>query len=155
VLGDIVDATPAYIRVPLFHYTDTGYSSFQSANNNRPGALYVAANDGFLHSFDNTVDANGNPVATAGTENWAYMPKFVMPGVYQLADTAYANAHRFMLDGSPEIGDVFDATAGIWKTIVVGGANAVPADSTRSISPIRRIPKACGSSAPIRPCARR
>src|SRR5882762_6290018 len=123
VLGDIVDATPAYIRVPLFHYTDTGYSSFQSANNNRPGALYVAANDGFLHSFDNTVDANGNPVATAGTENWAYMPKFVMPGVYQLADTAYANAHRFMLDGSPEIGDVFDATAGIWKTIVVGGAN--------------------------------
>jgi len=27
VLGDIVDATPAYIRVPLFSYTDTGYSS--------------------------------------------------------------------------------------------------------------------------------
>jgi len=123
VLGDIVDATPAYVRVPLFIYTDTGYSSFQSANINRPGALYVAANDGFLHAFDNTVDANGNPVATAGTENWAYMPKFVMPGIYQIADTAYANAHRFMLDGSPETGDVFDATASVWKTIVVGGAN--------------------------------
>src|SRR5437762_10473524 len=41
----------------------------------------------------------------------------------QLADTAYANAHRFMLDGSPETGDVFDVTAGTWKTIVVGGAN--------------------------------
>src|SRR6267378_3192693 len=52
------------------------------------------------------------------------MPKFVMPGIYQIADTGYANAHRFMLDGSPEIGDVFDVTAGIWKTIVVGGANA-------------------------------
>jgi len=123
VLGDIVDATPAFIRLPLFNYTDTGYSSFKSANLNRPGALYVAANDGLLHSFDNTVDANGDPVATAGTENFAYMPKFVMPGVYQLADTAYANAHRFMLDGSPEIGDVFDATASVWKTIVVGGAN--------------------------------
>ncbi len=123
VLGDIVDATPAYVRVPLFSYTDTGYNSFQSANINRPGALYVAANDGFLHSFDNTVDVNGNPVAAAGTENWAYMPKFVMPGIYQIADTAYANAHRFMLDGSPEIGDVFDATASVWKTIVVGGAN--------------------------------
>jgi type IV pilus assembly protein PilY1 len=69
------------------------------------------------------VDANGNPVSTAGTENWAYMPKFVMPGIYQIADTAYANAHRFMLDGSPEIGDVFDVTASVWKTIVVGGAN--------------------------------
>jgi len=51
------------------------------------------------------------------------MPKFVMPGIYQIADTGYANAHRFMLDGSPEIGDVFDVTAGIWKTIIVGGAN--------------------------------
>ncbi len=69
------------------------------------------------------MDPNGDPVATAGTENWAYMPKFVMPGIYQIADTAYANAHRFMLDGSPEIGDVFDATASVWKTIVVGGAN--------------------------------
>jgi type IV pilus assembly protein PilY1 len=28
-----------------------------------------------------------------------------------------------MLDGSPEIGDVFDATASVWKTILVGGAN--------------------------------
>jgi len=47
----------------------------------------------------------------------------VMPGIYQIADTNYANAHRFMLDGSPEVGDVFDATASVWKTIVVGGAN--------------------------------
>ncbi|TMH39212.1 MAG: hypothetical protein E6H56_12865 [Betaproteobacteria bacterium] len=123
VLGDIVDATPAYIRVPEFSYTDIGYSSFVSANNNRPGALYVAANDGYLHSFDNSTDPNGNTLSSAGTENWAYMPKFVMPGIYQIADTGYANAHRFMLDGSPEIGDVFDVTAGIWKTIVVGGAN--------------------------------
>src|SRR5438477_366205 len=53
VLGDIVDATPAFIRVPLFNYTDTGYSTFKSANDNRAGALYVAANDGLLHSFVN------------------------------------------------------------------------------------------------------
>jgi len=138
VLGDIVDATPAYIRVPEFNYTDTGYNAFKSANATRPGALYVAANDGYLHAFDNTMDANGNPQlssqcptslpaasasAVNGCENWAYMPKFVMPGIYQIADTAYPNAHRFMLDGSPEIGDVFDVTAGIWKTILVGGAN--------------------------------
>jgi len=46
------------------------------------------------------MNAKRGPVATAGTENWAYMPKFVMPGVYQLADTAYANAHRFMPMGA-------------------------------------------------------
>jgi type IV pilus assembly protein PilY1 len=138
VLGDIVDATPAYIRVPEFSYTDTGYNAFKTANTGRSGSLYVAANDGLLHAFDNTTDASGNPqigalcptslpatsaTAVDGCENWAYMPKFVMPGIYQIADTAYANAHRFMLDGSPEIGDVFDATSGIWKTILVGGAN--------------------------------
>jgi type IV pilus assembly protein PilY1 len=124
VLGDIVDATPAYVRIPEFNYTDTGYPAFVSANQTRPGALYVAANDGLLHSFDNTVDVNGNPLSTAGKENWAYMPKFVMPGIYQVADTNYANAHRFMLDGSPETGDVFDPVAGVWKTILIGGANS-------------------------------
>jgi len=127
VLGDIVDATPAYVRVPEFNYTDSGYlgtTGFKETQKTRPGALYVAANDGFLHAFDNTTDVNGNPVGTAGLENFAYMPKFVMPGIYQVADTNYANAHRFMLDGSPETGDVFDATAKVWKTILVGGANA-------------------------------
>jgi type IV pilus assembly protein PilY1 len=138
ILGDIVDATPAYIRVPEFNYTDTGYSDFKLANTNRTGTLYVAANDGLLHAFDNATDANGNPlgsgqtcpqalpvvapaVPVAGCESWAYMPKFVMPGIWQIADTQYK--HRFMLDGSPEIGDVFDVGAGVWKTIIVGGAN--------------------------------
>jgi len=52
VLGDIVDATPAYIRVPLFHYTDTATSA-PAASRKRTktarGALR-RANDGFLHS---------------------------------------------------------------------------------------------------------
>jgi type IV pilus assembly protein PilY1 len=52
------------------------------------------------------------------------MPKFVMPGVYQLADSGYAGKHRFFLDGTPEFLDVFDASAGTWKTILVGGANS-------------------------------
>jgi type IV pilus assembly protein PilY1 len=138
ILGDIVDATPAYIRVPEFSYTDTGYSAFKLANTNRPGTLYVAANDGLLHAFDNATDANGNTlgagqtcpqslpvvapaVPVAGCENWAYMPKFVMPNIWQIADTHYT--HRYQLDGSPEIGDVFDVGAGVWKTIIVGGAN--------------------------------
>jgi type IV pilus assembly protein PilY1 len=138
ILGDIIDATPAYIRVPEFNYTDTGYSDFKLANTNRTGTLYVAANDGLLHAFDNATDANGNPlglgqtcpqslpvvapgIPVAGCESWSYMPKFVMPNIYQIADTHYT--HRYQLDGSPEIGDVFDTGAGVWKTIIVGGAN--------------------------------
>jgi len=62
--------------------------------------------------------------ATTGDEVWAYLPRFIMPGVYQLADTAYSANHRFFVDGSPETGDVFDSSANRWKTIIVGGAAA-------------------------------
>ena len=115
ILGDIVDAEPAFVRLAPFQYTDTGYlgsSGFQQSMLTRAGALYVAANDGYLHAFD----------STTGNENWAYMPKFVMAGVYQLADMQYAGAHSFFLDATPETNDVFDATAGVWKTVLVGGA---------------------------------
>ncbi|HKW36483.1 MAG TPA: PilC/PilY family type IV pilus protein [Burkholderiales bacterium] len=114
ILGDIVDAEPAFVRLPPFKYTDTGYSSFSSAQQGRAGALYVAANDGYLHAFD----------SLKGSENWAYMPKFVMPGVYQLADMQYAGAHSFFLDATPETNDVFDVNTSTWKTVIVGGAAA-------------------------------
>jgi type IV pilus assembly protein PilY1 len=80
---------------------------------NRKGTLYIAANDGYLHAFD----------GDTGVENWAYMPRFVMPGVYQIADSGYAGKHRFFLDGTPEFQDVFDVYSGVWRTILVGGAN--------------------------------
>jgi type IV pilus assembly protein PilY1 len=43
----------------------------------------------------------------------------VMPNLYKLADTAYANNHQFFLDGSPNVGDIF--VNGAWKTILVAG----------------------------------
>jgi len=114
VLGDIINAQPLFVPAPFFDYTDTGYSAFKTAQKNRKGTLYIAANDGYLHAFD----------GDTGNENWAYMPKFVMPGIYQIADSGYAGKHRFFLDGTPEFQDVFDVGAGVWKTIVVGGANS-------------------------------
>jgi type IV pilus assembly protein PilY1 len=119
VLGDIVNAQPIFVQSPLLNFGSEGspgetYDSFKSTNATRAGTLYVAANDGYLHAFDG---ANG-------TENWAYMPRFVMPGVYQLADSAYASQHRFFVDGTPEVADVFDTSTARWKTIVVGGANS-------------------------------
>jgi len=102
VLGDIVDATPAYIRVPLFSYTDAGYSSFKSANAGRPGALYVAANDGYLHSFDNSTDANGNPLSTAERKTGLHAE---VRHARHLPDCGYGLRERAPLHARREPGD--------------------------------------------------
>ena len=117
VFGDTINAKPAFVRAAIFDYADAvtpTYASFQTSMASRAPRLYVGANDGYLHSFN----------ANTGDEVWAYAPRFLLPGLYQLADTAYSANHRFYVDGSPETGDVFDVSAGAWKTILVGGAGA-------------------------------
>jgi type IV pilus assembly protein PilY1 len=115
VLGDIINAQPLFVPGrPFFEYTDAGYANFKDVIiKNRKGTLYIAANDGYLHAFD----------GDTGVENWAYMPRFVMPGIYQIGDSGYAGKHRFFLDGTPEFQDVFDVYTSTWKTVLVGGAN--------------------------------
>ncbi|HET7764641.1 MAG TPA: PilC/PilY family type IV pilus protein, partial [Burkholderiales bacterium] len=123
VMGDIVNAQPVDVLAPFFKYENESthpepagqtYPTFRTNNASRVGPLLIAANDGFLHAF--------NP--NTGVENWAYAPKFLMPNLYQLSDFGYPGAHRYFVDGTPETADVFDATAAVWKTIVVGGANS-------------------------------
>jgi len=128
VLGDIVNAQPVAVSAPFFQYESESipeaagedYPTFRTnqtaryANPGTPPPLLIGANDGFLHAFD----------PNNGDEMWAYSPRFLMPGLFQLADINYPGQHRFYVDGTPEVADVFDATAGVWKTIVVGGVNS-------------------------------
>jgi len=123
ILGDIINAQPVAVRAPFFQYENEtahteapgeSYPTFRTNNASRSGPLLIGANDGFLHAFD----------PTTGVENWAYAPRFLLPSLYQLSDSGYPGQHRFFVDGSPEVADVFDATAGRWKTIVVGGTNS-------------------------------
>jgi len=111
-LGDIVNASPAYVKKAAQKYTDAGYSTFASGTASRRAMLYAAANDGMLHAFD----------ATTGVEQWAFVPSFVMPNLFRLADSDYRNQHRYFVDGSPVVADVY--TGSVWKTILVGGLNA-------------------------------
>jgi type IV pilus assembly protein PilY1 len=111
-LGDLINAAPVYVKKPPFKYSDAGYNVFATNNANRTGVVYAAANDGMLHAFN----------ATTGEELWAYVPTAVMSNMYRLADDAYATSHRFFVDGSPVVGDVFDGTN--WRTILVGGLGA-------------------------------
>ncbi|MCK6406423.1 MAG: hypothetical protein L6Q60_10450 [Rhodocyclaceae bacterium] len=61
-----------------------------------------------------------------GQERWAFIPSFVMPNLYRLADKQYRDKHRYYIDSTPIVGDVCiedcgDAGAAVWKTILVGG----------------------------------
>ena len=85
-LGDVVNASPVYVKKSTLKYNDAGYTTFVTSTASRRGMLYVAANDGMLHAFD----------AATGAENWAFVPSFVMPNLYRLADTNYRNQHRYL-----------------------------------------------------------
>jgi type IV pilus assembly protein PilY1 len=146
-LGDIVDSSPVYVGAPNAPYldaSDPGYSGFKSSFSTRAPRIYVGANDGMLHAFD---DANGN-------ETWAYVPTplfrdgSVAVGLAcQASNTAVpcgtaggdpktglgalafqdgalpAFRHHFYVDSTPKIVDVdFNAPAGTgWRTLLVGG----------------------------------
>ena len=121
VLGDIVNAQPVYVKAPFGSFTDSGYSTFKSANASRTPMVYVAANDGMLHGFyagTSASDANG------GKEAWAFIPSIVLPNLYKLADDNYANTHAYSVDGTPTVGDFYDSAASTWKTMLVAGLNA-------------------------------
>ncbi len=116
VLGDTVNAKPAFVGKPNLLYGDAvtpDYASFKAGPaGSRQPVLYIAANDGMLHAF------NGD----TGNELWAYVPRTVMPNLYKLAANNYDINHRFYVDGSASTMDVF--IGGAWKTILVGGLNA-------------------------------
>ncbi len=131
VLGDIVGGAPVYVSKPPFKYTENAYGSYATSQASRAGTVYVAANDGMLHAFD------GN----TGFENWAFMPSGVLPNLYKLADNNYSANHQYLVDGAPAIGDVWDAGANAWKTILIGGLGAggrsyYALDITNPTSPI-------------------
>ncbi len=155
VLGDIVNAQPAYVKSPPFGYLDAFYGNYKTANTNRIGTVYTAANDGMLHAFatdpDNnpyfqtagigttstgddvfTGTLNTSPVNGEGSERWAYVPSHVFSSMKRLAENNYGTNHRYLVDGSPVIGDIClghttaspCTSVANWKTIIVAGLNA-------------------------------
>jgi type IV pilus assembly protein PilY1 len=147
-LGDIVDSSPVYVGPPNSVYLDSNdanYSSFMSTFAGRAPKLYVGANDGMLHVFD---DATGN-------ETWAYVPTplyrdgsaavtisctagpAAVPCGTAGGDTraglgalAYQDGalpafrHHYYVDLTPKIVDVDMGVPPVgaqWKTLLVGG----------------------------------
>ncbi len=120
VLGDIVDSQPVYVGAPSAPYleaNDPGYALFTAANANRAARIYVGANDGMLHAFDDAT----------GSEAWAFVPG----ALYRADDTglgalAYQDGalppfrHHYYVDSTPRVVDVRFG-AGDWRSLLVGG----------------------------------
>jgi len=80
ILGDIINAQPAYVKASPFNYTDTGYLEFKACTEGtgtgcpstqfptpgqpRRGTVFAAANDGMLHAFE--TDVNNDPYFQTG-----------------------------------------------------------------------------------------
>ena len=114
VLGDIVDSQAVYVQAPSFGYTDSGYSTFKTANASRQAMVYVSANDGMLHAF------NGE----SGAEAWAYIPSMLLRSLYKLADKNYASNHVFLANGQVTKADAYFSSDSAWHTMLVGGLGA-------------------------------
>jgi type IV pilus assembly protein PilY1 len=121
-LGDIVDSQAVYVGPPNQPYLDNndpGYSTFAASNKTRPARVYIGANEGMLHAFD---DANGN-------EAWAYIPHdLYRPDSTGLGALAYQDGalppfrHHYYVDSTPRIYDVnLGGGSSDWHTLLVGG----------------------------------
>ncbi|MDV3514573.1 PilC/PilY family type IV pilus protein [Stenotrophomonas sp. C1657] len=134
VLGDIVNSSPVYAGAPNARlYSDRRflgsdrYAAFASAQARRVPAVYVSANDGFLHAFN----------AGSGEEIFAFMPATAI-GEPLRAYTREGYTHQYNVDGELTIADAF--VGGAWRTVLVGtlgrgGRGVFALDVTNPSSP--------------------
>lgn len=121
VLGDIINSTPAVVGAPSYvpYLADKidgnvgDYLSFQQTYAARPELIYVGANDGMLHAFS----------AVTGQEVFAFVPTEALANMPKLTGQTYkGGAHRFFVDGSPTVRDVYFNNA--WHTVLIGTLGA-------------------------------
>ncbi|MBS0430765.1 MAG: hypothetical protein JSR41_26055 [Proteobacteria bacterium] len=121
VLGDIVNSTPVLVKdladgqydfLPTSMPGQSSYRGFLVNKARRVGQIFVGANDGMLHAFDQST----------GVETFAYVPRAVLGSVKNLASLSYT--HQYFVDGPLVEADVYDASATRWKNLVVGTGGA-------------------------------
>jgi len=93
-----------------------GYASFVSANATRRPQIYVGANDGMLHAFDENLN-----------ERWAFIPPPViadlrlMVGAKSTVPGEGTSNSVFNVDGPITVKDIYIQSESRWKTVLMGG----------------------------------
>lgn len=130
-MGDIVNSDPQLIHKQDFGYArlswndgavGEAYTTFRqsSAYQARKPLIVVGANDGMLHGFDASI--SDTPSLNGGKELFAYVPNSVISNLTALTEPSYS--HRYYVDGTPRVSDVWLGDATGWKTMVVGSTGA-------------------------------
>nr|WP_298144325.1 PilC/PilY family type IV pilus protein [uncultured Pseudomonas sp.] len=130
-LGDIVNSDPQFIYKQNFGYSRLdwndgevaeAYTAFRASDayQNRTPLVIVGANDGMLHGFDARV--SDESATNGGGELFAYVPNNIMGNLIHLTDSAYS--HRYYVDGTPRVSDVWLGEDTGWRTMVVGSTGA-------------------------------
>lgn len=98
------------------------YTAFRASSSyrNRTPMVIVGANDGMLHGFDARVSATA--ANNGGSELFAYVPNNIFGNLINLTEPAYA--HRYYVDGTPRVSDVWLGGTTGWRTMVVGSTGA-------------------------------
>lgn len=115
-LHSIVNSTPAYASPRNFGYASlsgaegSSYLAYVSTKQSRPRMVYIGSNGGKLHAFN----------AQTGVEAWAYIPRFFLDELGDLADPE--KSHRYFVDGSPLVTDAY--LDGEWRTLLIGTVGA-------------------------------
>jgi len=107
VLGDIIHSAPVYVGAPAKNVIGANYSSFYEQQKNRPGTVFVGANDGMLHAFS----------ADSGAELFAYIPRSLLTKLPLLTDSSFQ--HQPMMDGNLQVSEA--QVSGEWKTVLAAG----------------------------------
>ncbi len=127
-MGDVINSDPVYIAKQDYGYNllrntkwgsaGTKYLEYRASSSyqSRIPVVAVGANDGMLHAFN----ATDTTALGGGNELFAYVPRSVVPRLYELTDPAYQ--HRFYVDGAPAASDAY--INGGWKSLLVGTTGA-------------------------------
>jgi type IV pilus assembly protein PilY1 len=115
ILGDIVNSSPVVVDSPnspiaLMNATvgDNSYATFRTTNAVRERRIYVGANDGMLHAFNDQ-----------GQEVYAFVPSAVIGTLNRLTERSYnGGGHQSYVDNTPVVGDVY--FNGAWRTVLIG-----------------------------------
>lgn len=125
-LGDMVNSNPLYVGAPIAGLVGNGYNTFANSVKNRKPMVYVGGNDGMVHGYDASVNADGSVPSGAGIELLAYVPSAVYSRLSKLTSPSYS--HLYYVDGSPVASEACfnNCASGVanWKTMLVGGMNA-------------------------------
>lgn len=119
IIGDIINSAPV-IATRRANYgwaaatglpaaDRSGYAAYVNGKTGNSEYVYVGANDGMLHAFNDQ-----------GVEQFAYVPNGVLGKTGLLANRDYA--HQYYVDGKLTLADA--KVGGAWRTVLAGGSGA-------------------------------